>query len=53
MLPSSDAAADVLKEAFGKKLEFDGTAYILEPGVSRKQVLVPAIYDVLAAFPQE
>ena len=53
LLASNDAAADVLKEAFGEKLEFDGTSYILEPGVSRKQVLVPAISDVLAAFPQE
>lgn len=53
LVPSSNAAADVLKEAFGKELEFDGTSYILEPGISRKQVLVPAISDVIAAFPQE
>ena len=34
-------------------IEFDGTAYILRPGVSRRQVLVPALTKVLESHPKE
>jgi manganese-dependent inorganic pyrophosphatase len=53
-LVSSDEAADeVLKTAFGDAAAYDGTSYRLEPGISRKQVLVPAITDILEAYPKE
>ena len=53
IVPSDEAAAEVIEAAFGDSAVFDGTAYRLEPGISRKQVLVPAITDVLAAYPKE
>ena len=53
LVPSDRAAAGVIEEAFGEKAVFDGTSYRLEPGISRKQVLVPAITDVLNAHPKE
>ena len=53
LVPSSDAAAEVVKMSFGDKAQFDGTSYVLNPGVSRKAVLVPAFTDVLAMHPSE
>ena len=53
LVPSDDAAAEVLETAFGEKAVFDGTSYILNPGGARKKVLVPAITDVLEAHPKE
>ena len=53
LVPSDEAAAEVIETAFADKVEFDGTSYILKPGVSRKQVLVPAFMDVLAMHPTE
>ena len=53
IVPSDDAAAGVIEEAFGDRAVFDGTSYVLNPGVSRRQVLVPAITDVLESHPRE
>ncbi|MBO7422291.1 MAG: hypothetical protein J6T99_02745, partial [Oscillospiraceae bacterium] len=53
LVPSNEAAAEVLEIAFGNDAVHDEIAYRLEPGISRKQVLVPAITDVLAAHPTE
>lgn len=53
LVASDEAAAEVLQEAFPDQLEFDGTAYILRPGVSRRQVLVPALTKVLESHPKE
>ena len=53
LVASDEAAAETLKEAFPDQLEFDGTAYILRPGVSRRQVLVPALTKVLESHPKE
>ena len=53
LVPSDEAADEVLKTAFGDAAAYDGTSYRLEPGISRKQVLVPAIADVLEAHPKE
>ena len=39
--------------AFGEQAAWNGMAFVFEPGVSRKQVLVPAISEVLAAHPRE
>ena len=50
---SNEAAAEALKEAFGDKLQFDGTAYIMRPGASRRKVIVPALTEVLKNHPQE
>lgn len=53
IVPSDEAAAEVIEEAFGDRAVFDGTSYVLNPGVSRRQVLVPAITDVLESHPRE
>ena len=53
LVPSDEAAAEAIEEAFGDKAQFDGTAYILNPGISRRLVLVPALTDVLAMHPKE
>jgi manganese-dependent inorganic pyrophosphatase len=53
LVPSDQTAGEVLEAAFGDSAVFDGTSYRLEPGVSRRQVLVPAITDVLEAYPKE
>ena len=48
-----EAADEVLKAAFGEDADYDGVSCRLEPGISRKQVLVPAITDILESYPQE
>ena len=53
LVPSDQAAAEVIEAAFGDKAVFDGTSYIIQPGISRKQMLVPAITDFLEAYPKE
>ena len=53
LVPSNKAAAEVLEAAFGDDAVYDGVSYRLEPGISRKQVLVPAITDILEAYPRE
>lgn len=44
---------EVLQTAFGEDSDYDGVSYRLEPGISRKQVLVPAITDILESYPKE
>ena len=53
LVPSDDAAAEVLEAAFGETAVFDGASYVLTPSISRKTVMVPAITDVLKARPAE
>ena len=53
LVPSNKAAAEVLEAAFGDDAVYDGVSYRLEPGISRKQVLDPAITDILEAYPRE
>ena len=53
LVPSNEAAAEVIEAAFGNDAVYDGVSYRLEPGISRKQVLVPAITDILEAYPKE
>ena len=53
LVPSNEAAAEVLETAFGDDSVYDGISYRLEPGISRKQVLVPAITAVLESYPKE
>lgn len=53
LVPSDDAAAEVIEEAFGDRAVFDGVSYVIIPGVGRKQVLVPSFTDVLSAHPSE
>ena len=52
LIPSDATAAEVLETAFSEAV-FDGTTYVLTPGISRKTVMVPAITDVLKARPAE
>lgn len=53
LIPSNEAAREVLETAFGDQAVFDGISFRLEPGISRKQVLVPAIDDILKSYPKE
>ncbi len=53
LIPSDEKADEVLKAAFGDRAVFDGTSYVLKPGISRKKEMVPAITDVLEASPKE
>ena len=53
IVPRGDVEKAVLDEAFGETAAFDGTAYRLEPGISRKKVLVPAITNILEDYPRE
>ena len=53
LVPSGETAKEVIEAAFGDQATWDGTAFVFEPGVSRKQVLVPAISEALAAHPHE
>lgn len=53
LVPSNQAANEVLETAFGDDAAYNGTSYRLEPGISRKQVLVPAITDILESYPKE
>ena len=53
LVPSDEAADEVLQTAFGEDADYDEVSYRLEPGISRKQVLVPAITDVLKSYPHE
>ncbi len=53
LVPSNQAANEVLETAFGDDAEYDGTSYRIKPGISRKQVLVPAITDILESYPKE
>ena len=48
-----EAADEVLEAAFGDDAVYDGVSYRLETGISRKQVLVPAITDIMEAYPKE
>ena len=53
LVPSDDASAEILKAAYGDRATFDGTSYVLNPGISRKTNFVPDINAVLASRPQE
>lgn len=53
VVPSDETAAETLKAAFPDNDTFDGTMMVFDPGISRKQTLVPALSDVLAAHPNE
>ena len=47
IVSSDEKASGIIHDAFKDIAEYDGIAYRFEPGFSRKQVLVPAIRDVL------
>lgn len=53
LVPSDDAAAEVVREAFGEEGKYDGTSFIFEPGFSRRKVLVPRLTEALAKHPAE
>ena len=51
-VPSDEEAGKIIEAAFGDKAVFDGISYRIEPGISRKKVLVPAITDILMSSQQ-
>ena len=53
LVPSNEAANEVLKAAFAGNSSYDGLSYKLEPAISRKQELVPAITNILKSYPKE
>lgn len=50
LVPANEASDEVLRTAFGENAIYDGTSYRLEPSISRKQTLVPAITEVLDSY---
>ena len=50
IVPSNDAANEILKTTFGDKVVFDDMAYKIEPYASRKAVFIPAITDALKNY---
>ena len=53
IVSSDDAAAQVIKSAFGDKAVSDGVSYVFRESMSRKKVMVPAITEVLEANPKK
>ena len=53
LVPANDASSEVLKAAYGDTATFDGTSYVITPGISRKTKLVPDIDAVLSSYPTE
>lgn len=53
LVPSDEASKEILETAYGDRAQFDGTSFRFEPGISRKKELVPAITEVLEAYPKE
>ena len=55
LVPSNQAAEEVLRAAYpaSDRVTYDGNVCRLEPGISRKRDLVPAITAVLEAVPTE
>ena len=53
IVPSGGAARAAVEAAFGERAVFDGTSFVLKPGVSRRKELVPALSAVMESFPKE
>lgn len=53
LVPADGASREVLEAAYGDTATYDGTSYRIEPGISRKAKLVPAIDAVLTSNPGE
>ena len=53
LVASDEAAEEVLQTAFGDQAVRDGAAFRIEPYASRKAVFIPAITEVLEAYPKE
>ena len=53
LVPSDEAADEVLQAAFGEQAVRDGKVWRIEPYASRKAAFIPAITDVLEADPKE
>lgn len=53
LVPSDEAADEVLQAAFGEQAVRDGEVWRIEPYASRKAVFIPAITVVLEADPKE
>ena len=53
LVPANEAAAEIIRTAFGDRAVFDGTSFVLKPGISRKRDMVPSVMDVLSMHPAE
>jgi hypothetical protein len=53
IVPSDEMASGLLDTAFGEAGEWENGVYRLEPGVSRRKVLVPRLTDALSLHPGE
>lgn len=53
LVPSNEAANEVIKAAFGGNADYDGISYRLEPRLNRKRTLVPAITNILKSYQQK
>lgn len=53
LVPADKASEEVLDAAYDDEASFDGTSYVISPGISRKAKLVPDIDAVLTSNPSE
>lgn len=53
IIPSDETANEVLQTAFGDTATYTGQWYVLDSYASRKKIVVPAITQVLEAYPKE
>ena len=53
IVPSDEAAAELVGEAFEGEGKWEGESYVLVPGVSRRKVLVPRLIEALSLHPTE
>ena len=53
IVPSDEKAAELLETAFGEEAVKEGISYVLRPGISRRQVLVPRLSEALSLHPKE
>ena len=53
IVPSDEVAEELLKKAFEGEGKWEGEAFVLDPGVSRRKVLVPRLIEALSLHPTE
>ena len=53
IVPSDEVAAELVEEAFEGEGKWEGGSFVLDPGVSRRKVLVPRLMTELSLHPTE
>ncbi|MBQ3795552.1 MAG: DHH family phosphoesterase [Butyrivibrio sp.] len=50
LVPSDEETAKIIEAAYSDLARFDGTSYVISPGISRKKDLVPALTNILGTY---